>query len=151
MSLLDASRGLHIYLKTLEIALLDDRISFDEATMLRILGTSLGVSAMDLPDCVAIARGEMPSPISEIQVEEWSQRETGDVVIYQAVLVAALDDDEITSDEMAMLNALGEVINLQDDEHGLIEEAIRSTAPEDEMGRRRLDRLDTFISRSPWS
>ena len=151
MGLLDASRGLFLYLKTLEVALEDERITFDEATMLRILGKALGVSVMDLPDCIAIVKGEMPSPISEEQKEEWSQREIGDSITYQALLVAALDDDEISEDEMAILDDFRSAINLREDEHALIAEAIRATAPEDEMGVRRLERLDSFIDRNPWS
>lgn len=151
MGLLDASRGLFLYLKTLEIALEDERITFDEATMLRIMGKALGVSPMDLPDCIAIAKGEMPSPMSENQEEEWSQREIGDSITYQALLVAALDDDEITEDEMAILDGFRSAIDLREDEHALIAEAIRATAPEDEMGVRRLERLDSFIDRNPWS
>ena len=151
MALLEASRGLSIYLKTLNIALADDRITFDEATMLRVLGTSLGVSPTVIPDCIAISKGEMPSPISETQEREWSGREVGDVITYQSLLVAALDDEEITEDEMAILDGLRSVYGLQEDEHALIEEAIRSTAPEDETGKRRLERLNAFIIRNPWS
>jgi hypothetical protein len=93
----------------------------------------------------------MPSPISETQEIEWSGREVGDVITYQSLLVAALDDEEITEDEMAILDGLRSVYGLQEDEHALIEEAIRSTAPEDETGQRRLERLNAFIIRNPWS
>ena len=151
MTLLEASRGLSLYLKTLEIALDDDRITFDEATMLRILGKALGVSPLDQPDCIAIAKNEMPSPISDEQEEEWYQREIGDAITYQALLVAALDDDEITEDEMAILDGFRSVIGLREDEHALIAEAIRATATEDEAGVRRLERLDSFLDRNPWS
>lgn len=149
--MLEPTRGLHLYLQTLAVALEDGRITLDEASMLTILAKVFDVPAHSVPDCIAIANGEMTSPISDSQSAEWSVRQTGDVMTYQAALIAALDDDVITADEMSMLDSLRETLGLQQDEHALIEEAIRATASEDDEGRRRLDRLEEYLGRSPWS
>jgi hypothetical protein len=61
-----------------------------------------------------------------------------------------LDDDVITEDEWAMLDHLRRVIGLQENEHALIEEAIRAMAETDDQGQRRVERLERFITVCPY-
>ncbi len=65
-------------------------------------------------------------------------------------MIAALDDEVISEDEWEMLNHLRELIGLQEDQHGLIEEAIRAMADIDENGSRRLERLERFNTVCPY-
>ena len=74
----------------------------------------------------------------------------GDVATYQAALIAALDDEIITEDEWSMLNSLRTIIGIQEDQHTMIEEAIRSMAEVDEDGNRRIERLNRFNTVCPY-
>lgn len=74
----------------------------------------------------------------------------GDVATYQAALIAALDDEVITEDEWSMLNSLRTIIGIQEDQHTMIEEAIRSMAEVDEDGTRRIERLNRFNTVCPY-
>ncbi len=65
-------------------------------------------------------------------------------------MIAALDDEVISEDEWEMLNHLRELIGLQEDQHALIEEAIRAMADIDENGSRRLERLERFNTVCPY-
>lgn len=142
------SRNLHLYLKTLKVALNDERITLDEAIILSLISRSLHISSdpETIEYCLSVARGQRASPFDEEEVESWDRRQQGDLAMYQAALIAALDDDVINTDEMAIIEALQEALNIQGDEHSLIEEAIRATATEDEHGRRRVERLNAFIT-----
>ncbi len=144
---LKSSRKLLLYLKTLEVALEDNIISSDEELILRILA-----SALELPEgspsiCFSIAKGDLDPPIGLYESRNFTTKALGDPATYQAVLIAALDDDVITDDEWALIEILREQMGIQNDEHTLIEEAIRVSVPEDEKGRRRLARLEYYLSR----
>jgi len=143
---LKPSRKLKLYLKTLEVALEDNIITNDEELILRILA-----NALDLPDnapeiCFSIAKGEIDPPLG-MGSHNLNSKELGDPATYQAVLIAALDDEVITNDEWALIQILRELMGIQNDEHTLIEEAIRESAPQDEKGTRRLERLENYLSR----
>ena len=144
----EPARGLHLYLKTLEVALDDERITLDEAIILSLVSRSLNIPSdpETIEYCLSVARGQRASPFDEDEVESWDSRQQGDLAMYQAALIAALDDDVISTDEMAIIEALQEALGVQRHEHALIEEAIRATATEDEQGRRRVDRLNAFIT-----
>lgn len=142
------NRNLHLYLKTLKVALDDERITFDEAIILSLISRSLNIpsDSETIEYCLSVARGQIASPFDEEIVETWECREMGDVAMYQSALIAALDDDVISHDEMAIIEALQEALCLQGNEHALIEEAIRATAAEDDQGRRRIERLNAFLA-----
>ena len=142
---LDASRGLYLYLQTLEVALADDIVTDDEAVILEVMAKALGLPADAAGEAVAILDGDLPSPISE-RLEEWyRRREVGDASLYQAVLIAALDDDVITEDEWDMLDILRDQLGIQQNEHALIEESIRAQSQPDGLGVRRLERLERYL------
>ena len=70
----------------------------------------------------------------------------GDATTYQSALIAALDDDIISEDEWAMLDHLRRIIGLQEDQHALIEESIRSMSEVDADGQRRVERLERYLT-----
>jgi len=144
---LKSSRKLLLYLRTLEVALADNIITNDEELILRVLA-----SALELPDdapsiCFSIAKGDVDPPLGLNESRNKMSKEIGDPATYQAVLIAALDDEVITDDEWALIEILREQMGIQSDEHTLIEEAIRESATEDETGSRRLERLEYYLSR----
>ena len=74
----------------------------------------------------------------------------GDAATYQTTLIAALDDEVISEDEWSMLNSLRTIIGLQEDQHTMIEESIRSMAEIDESGIRRIEQLNRFNTVCPY-
>jgi hypothetical protein len=146
---LKSSRGLLLYLRTLETALEDDRISDDEMTILNILANCLGLPAESQGEAFAITRGEIRSPINSVDEAEWSNRHIGDATCYQSTLIAALDDDVITDDEMAILDCLRRVMGLQPNEHAMVEEAVRAMI-ENHGDERLMTRLNTYEASHPY-
>jgi len=140
---LTPSRGLYLYLRTLNQAMDDQIITDDEAAILHVLAGSLGVSPSDTAECLAVVRGEEKNPFDDME-EDYSGQQIGDVSTYQAALIAALDDEVISEDEWSMLNSFRTIIQLQPDQHAMIEEAIHAMAEVDSQGERRLERLQRF-------
>ena len=147
---LTASRGLYLYIEVLKTALEDDILTDDEAAILKLLATALGVSPFDVGDAMDVAKGIDPSPFSD-GVSAYSSHQIGDATTYQTALVAALDDEVISEDEWAMLNGLRTLLGIQSDQHALIEEAIRAMSEEDEAGERRIERLARFNTVCPYA
>ena len=143
------SRGLYLYLRTLDIAMDDEIVTDDEASILHVLANALGVSPSSTAECLAIVRGEEKNPFDELE-EDYSGHHLGDVTTYQSALIAALDDEVITEDEWSMLEVLRNLIGLQPDQHGMIEEAIRQMADVDINGTRRIERLNRFNTVCPF-
>ena len=146
---LEPSRGLYLYLRTLNEALGDEIITDDDAQILKVLADALGVRPSDTAECLSVARGEATNPFDALE-EDYSGHRMGDVATYQTALIAALDDEVISEDEWSMLNSLRTVIGLQADQHTMIEEAIRSMAEVDEQGVRRIERLKRFNTVCPY-
>jgi hypothetical protein len=146
---LEPSRGLYLYLRTLNEALGDGIITDDEAQILKVLADALGVRPSDTAECLSVARGEATNPFDSLE-EDYSGHRMGDVATYQTALIAALDDEVISEDEWSMLNSLRTVIGLQADQHTMIEEAIRSMAEVDDQGVRRIERLKRFNTVCPY-
>tara|TARA_B100001287_G_scaffold71489_1_gene59041 strand:+ start:706 stop:1155 length:450 start_codon:yes stop_codon:yes gene_type:complete len=144
------SRGLYLYLKTLEIAMEDEIVTDDEATILHVLANALGVSPADTAECLSIVRGEEKNPFDDLD-EDYSGHHLGDVTIYQSALIAALDDEIISEDEWSMLDVLRNIIGLQSDQHAMIEESIRSMSEIDDSGTRRIERLNRFNTVCPFN
>ena len=88
------------------------------------------------------------SPITTAQEEDWSTRRIGDATCYQSALIAALDDEVISEDEMSILNCLRKAMGLQADEHALVEEAVRAMI-ENYGDERLLTRLESYLTMNP--
>ena len=144
------SRGLYLYLKTLEIAMDDQIVTDDEATILHVLANALGVSPGDTAECLSIVRSEEKNPFDNLD-EDYSGHHLGDVTTYQSALIAALDDEVISEDEWSMLDVLRKIICLQSDQHAMIEESIRSMSEIDDNGNRRIERLNRFNTVCPFN
>lgn len=146
---LASSRGLYLFLRTLEVAVEDDVISEDEMAILNILSRCL-----DLPDgvigaCWAVVRGSMASPISPEQESLWSGKRLGDATCYQSAIIAALEDEVITDDEMAMLDCLRKAMGIQTNEHAMVAEAVKqmiNNAGEE----RHKDRFEAYLTSHPY-
>ena len=80
---------------------------------------------------------------------DWSSRQIGDATCYQSALIAALDDDVISEDEMAMLDCLRRAMGLQPDEHAMVEEAVRAMI-ENHGDERLLNRLNAYVTAHPF-
>ena len=142
------SRGLYLYLEILKVAYDDAIVTDDEAQILHVLSRSLGVAPADTAECRSVVLGEVASPFEDD--DSFGGHHMGDVTTYQSALIAALDDDVISEDEWAMLDHLRQTIGVQEDQHSLIEEAIRAMSEIDAQGRRRIERLERFITVCPY-
>jgi len=136
------SRGSYLYLKIVETAFADRVVTNDEAMILHTLANTLRVSPNDASECMLIAQGEIPSPFAD--AHGFDESHVGDASLYQEALIAALDDEVINEDEWAILDHLRVLIELQPDQHAMIEETIRTVAPTDNEGQRRIERLERF-------
>jgi len=128
----------------------DEIVTDDEASILHVLATALGVSPLDTAECLSIVRGEEKNPFDDM-AEDYSGHHIGDVTTYQSALIAALDDEIITEDEWSMLDVLRKLIGLQADQHAMIEEAIRQMSEIDDQGERRIQRLNRFNTICPFN
>ena len=146
---LSTSRGFYLYVEVLTTALNDGIVTDDEASILKVLSTALGVSPANTGAAMDIARGIDSPPFED--TNDFISHRIGDVTTYQSALVAALDDEVISEDEWAMLNELRGLFGIQPDQHALIEEAIRAMSEEDENGERRLVRLARYNIVCPYS
>ncbi|MCH1422267.1 MAG: hypothetical protein L7U62_02080 [Candidatus Poseidoniaceae archaeon] len=146
---LEPSRGLYLYLRTLTVAMEDSILTDDEAGILHILATALGIQPSDTALCLSIVRGDEKNPFDGTAFD-FSGRHSGDVTTYQSALVAALDDEVITEDEWAMLTALRTIVGIQEDQHSMIEEAIHAMDDIDSNGVRRLERLQRYMTVCPF-
>ena len=97
-----------------------------------------------------MVRGEENNPFDDVE-ENYSGQQLGDVSTYQAALIAALDDDVISEDEWSMLDSFRTIIQLQPDQHAMIEEAIKTMSNIDSQGKRRLERLQRFNIVCPYN
>ncbi len=144
------SRGLYLYLRTLKIAMNDEIVTDDEASILHVLANALGVSPGDTAECLSIVRGEEKNPFDDLE-EDYSGHHLGDITTYQSALIAALDDEVITEDEWSMLDVLRKIIGMQPDQHAMIEESIRAMSEVDDKGERRIERLNRFSTVCPFN
>jgi len=139
------TRGMYLYMECLKVAFDDQIVTNDEAQILKILAVALNVAPSETSQCHSIIAGELPNPFV-LSDEEFTGYQVGDASMYQAALIAALDDEVITEDEWALVNHLRELIGIQEDEHALIEEAIRSTEGIDADGQTRISRLERYLT-----
>lgn len=142
------TRARWLYLQVAEAAVADAIVTDDEAAILHIIARALGLDPSDASELLSVARGELPDPFETLDGPS-PMLEMGDATIYQAALIAALDDEVITEDEWAMIDIFRRLLGLQQEDHALIEEAIRSMAEVDEQGARRLERLEAYLVAHP--
>ena len=143
-----ASRGLMVYLRTLRVAMEDNIVTDDEMAILNILANSLGLEDGTAKYARSILNQIEKSPITSAQEDEWSNRHIGDATCYQSALIAALDDDVISDDEMAMLDCLRRAMGLQPNEHALVEESVREMI-ENQGDDRLMARLESYLTSFP--
>ena len=98
-----------------------------------MISTTVGTDAV---------HGVIFHPINPDNARAYETRQMGDATTYQTALVAALADEVITEDEWAILDVMRRVMNIQPDEHALIEEAVRAMAANVEHGESFVNRLD---------
>lgn len=139
------TRNSYLFYCVLEQALEDEVITFDEHNILEILRVELNLSTKEVEELRQVAEGSRSYPFDQKHIDRWKGQITGDLTIYQSVLIAALDDENITEDEWAMLNVLKSLLSVSNKDHRLIEEAISFQANQDEKGRTRQQRLEKLL------
>jgi hypothetical protein len=137
-----------VYLRTLRVAMDDDIVTDDEMAILNILSNSLGLEDDTAKFARSILNQVEKSPITSAQEDEWSSRHIGDATCYQSALIAALDDDVISGDEMAMLDCLRRAMGLQPNEHALVEESVREMIV-NQGDNRLMTRLESYMTSFP--
>ena len=145
---LTESRGLHLYLRTLEAAVEDEIVTDEEMSILSVLAQAFALPANVMGDAWDMLR--MKSHDSDESDHAHEVRQIGDATTYQTALIAALADEIITEDEWAMLDVMRRVMGIQPDEHALIEEAVRAMASNVENGDSFVSRLDRYVTLHPY-
>ncbi len=133
-------RAIHLYDKTLQMATEDGVISEDEVGILLILAQTLGLTEDERAGAhlrIRTHSQDDDAPPSEVEEGE----------IYRAALIAALHDERVSDDEIALLQTLAQVMNLGDTELRAAETMVRSEVNEGIEGSR-LDRLERVLSRN---
>ena len=148
---LTATRGLHLYLRTLEAAVEDDIVTDDEMSILSVLARAFALPDDIIEDAWGVLRGNHLNPIDETMSSAHEKRQIGDATTYQTALIAALEDEVITEDEWSMLDVLRKIIGMQPDQHAMIEESIRAMSEVDDNGERRIERLNRFSTVCPFN
>ena len=147
---LSGSRGLHLYLRTLEAAVEDEIVTDDEMSILSVIGRAFALPEDVLSDAWDILRDNIENPVDPSHVRAHEKRQMGDATTYQTALIAALVDEIITEDEWALLDVMRRVMGIQAEEHALIEEAVRAMALNIEDGASFVSRLDRYVTLHPY-
>ncbi len=147
---LTESRGLHLYLRTLEAAVEDEIVTDEEMSILSVIARAFALPGDIMSDAWIALRNSGENPIDPSNSHAYETRQMGDATTYQTALVTALIDEIITEDEWAMLDVMRRVMNIQPDEHALIEEAVRAMAANSENGDSFVNRLDRYVTLHPY-
>ena len=147
---LTGTRGLHLYLRTLEAAVEDDIVTDDEMSILSVIARAFALPVQVMGFAWDVLRGEIENPMGPSDVHAYEKRQIGDATTYQTALIAALADEVITEDEWAMLDVMRRVMGIQPEEHVLIEEAVRGMAANVENGESFVSRLDRYVTLHPY-
>ena len=142
---MQVNRNSYIFYCILEQALEDEVITFDEHNILEILRAELSVSKADGDELREVAKGTLAYPFDQKHIDRWKGSVPGDKTVYQTVLIAALDDENISEDEWAMLNVLKSLLKISNKDHRLIEEAITYQGNQDDKGHTRQQRLERLL------
>ena len=147
---LSGTRGLHLYLRTLEAAVEDEIVTDDEMSILRVIAGAFALPGDVLGEAWEVLRNDTENPVSPNDVHAYEMRQIGDATTYQTALIAALSDEIISEDEWSMLDVMRRVMSIQPDEHALIEESVRAMASNFENGATFVSRLDRYVSLHPY-
>ena len=90
------SRGLHLYLRTLEAAVEDGIVTDDEMSILSVIAGAFALPADVMSDAWVALRNSGENPIQAENARAYESRQMGDATTYQTALVAALIDEVIT-------------------------------------------------------
>ena len=104
------TRGLHLYLRTLEAAVEDEIVTDDEMSILRVIARAFALPEDVMDDGWGILRNQMENPVDPTDVHAHEKRQMGDATTYQTALIAALVDEIITEDEWSMLDVMRRVM-----------------------------------------
>jgi len=144
------TRGLHLYLRTLEAAVEDEIVTDDEMSILRVIAGAFALPDDVMSNAWDILRNQIDNPVNPTDVHAHEKRQIGDATTYQTALIAALVDEIITEDEWSMLDVMRRVMGIQPSEHALIEEAVRAMASNVEDGDSFVSRLDRYVTLHPY-
>jgi len=144
------TRGLHLYLRTLEAAVEDEIVTDEEMSILSVIGRAFALPEDVLSDAWDILRDNIDNPVEPNHVRAHEKRQIGDATTYQTALIAALADEIITEDEWALLDVMRRVMGIQPGEHALIEEAVRAMAANIDGGDSFVSRLDRYVTLHPY-
>ena len=144
------TRGLHLYLRTLEAAVEDEIVTDDEMSILRVIARAFALPDDVMSNAWDILRNQIDNPVNPTDVHAHEKRQIGDATTYQTALIAALVDEIITEDEWSMLDVMRRVMGIQPSEHALIEEAVRAMASNVEDGDSFVSRLDRYVTLHPY-
>ena len=147
---LTGTRGLHLYLRTLEAAIADGIVTDDEMSILSVIAQAFALPPQVMGYAWDVLRDEIEHPVDPSDVHAYEKRQIGDATTYQTALIAALVDEVITEDEWAMLDVMGRVMGIQPEEHALSEEAVRGMAANVEDGESFVSRLDRYVTLHPY-
>ena len=147
---LSGTRGLHLYLRTLEAAVEDEIVTDDEMSILAVIARAFALPEDVMGEGWDILRDHIDNPVTTSDVYAYEKRQIGDATTYQTALIAALADEIITEDEWAMLDVMRRVMGIQPEEHALIEEAVRAMAANVEDGESFVSRLDRYVTLHPF-
>mgnify|MGYP001448120942 CR=1 FL=1 len=147
---LTESRGLHLYLRTLEVAVEDEIVTDEEMSILSVIARAFALPGDIMSDAWVALRNSGENPIDPSNARDYENRKMGDATTYQTALVAALADEVITEDEWSMLDVMRRVMHIQPDEHALIEEAVRAMAANVDNSESFVSRLDRYVILHPY-
>ncbi|MAO70098.1 MAG: hypothetical protein CL983_03340 [Euryarchaeota archaeon] len=138
-------RSKYLYYMTVETALDDEIITGDESQILSILAKSLDVDEATQKEIINSLKGDGSNYSFDYDLVE--KPGLGEASAYQSALIGALDDEVITEDEWALLDILRELMDIQPNEHSMIEQSIRSRIMNLGENENLMNRLDLFLSR----
>ena len=138
-------RSKYLYYMTVETALDDEIITGEESQILSILAKSLDVDEATQKEIINSLKGESNNYSFDYNLVE--KPGVGEASAYQSALIGALDDEVITEDEWALLDILRELMDIQPNEHSMIEQSIRSRIMNLGENENLMNRLDLFLSR----
>ena len=140
---MEERRSAWIFLEVTKRAFADGIITDDEASILKVLSDSLRIQPSQSQLYLGIARGEEEDDVEF--PESVFENQPGDFALYQSALIAALEDDVITSDEWEMMTLLAEVMNIKESEHVMIEDSIRNMNQSSKSGVPLIDRYVSMV------
>ena len=136
---LSKERAVYLYDRTLQVSTNDWDISEDEIGILIILSQSLGLTNEErIGAHLRIRNGSTDKKIDP---------ENNEQDIYRSALIAALHDETISDDELAILDTLAESMQLTNLERNAVLTMVKSEENQGIDGSR-LDRLERFLNRT---